>query len=75
MIVCICKRVSDRHIRAAVKGGAASFCDLRRDLGVGTCCGKCVPHAKATLSASLESHAESAALAGAYFPSNQPKFA
>jgi len=54
MIVCVCKAVSDRHIRAAVKGGASSLRDLTRDLGVGTCCGKCLPEAKAALSASVE---------------------
>jgi bacterioferritin-associated ferredoxin len=54
MIVCVCKAVSDRQIRVAVKGGASSLRDLTRDLGVGTCCGKCVPEAKAALSASLE---------------------
>ncbi len=77
MIVCICKGVSDRHIRAAVKGGAASMRDLTRDLGVGTCCGKCVPHAKAALCATLDAHAESTVQAGAnhYFPSNRTEFA
>jgi bacterioferritin-associated ferredoxin len=55
MIVCICKAVSDRHIRAAVRDGATCMRDLTRELGVGTCCGKCVPEARATLSASLSS--------------------
>jgi bacterioferritin-associated ferredoxin len=54
MIVCVCKAVSERQIRAAVKGGASSLRDLTRDLGVGTCCGKCLPEAKTALSASLE---------------------
>ena len=53
MIVCVCKAVSDRHIRAAVKDGAKSLRDLTRDLGVGTCCGKCLPEAKASLSMAL----------------------
>jgi bacterioferritin-associated ferredoxin len=53
MIVCVCKAVSDRHIRSAVKGGASSLRDITRELGVGTCCGKCLPEAKAALSASL----------------------
>jgi len=77
MIVCICKGVSDRHIRAAVKGGAASLRDLTRDLGLGTCCGKCVPHAKATLCASLDAQATGAAhaAANAYFPTNRTEFA
>jgi len=54
MIVCVCKAVSDRQIRSAVKGGASSLRDLTRELGVGTCCGKCLPEAKAALSASLD---------------------
>jgi bacterioferritin-associated ferredoxin len=73
MIVCICKAVSDRHIKAAVKNGASSMRDLTRDLGVGTCCGKCVPEARATLSASLESG--NASLVSAYFPSSNREFA
>ena len=54
MIICVCKAVSDRHIRAAVNCGATSMRDLSRQLGIGTCCGKCVPEARAALSASLE---------------------
>jgi bacterioferritin-associated ferredoxin len=54
MIVCVCKAVSDRQIRTAVKGGANSVRDLTRELGVGTCCGKCLPEAKAALTASLD---------------------
>ena len=61
MIVCVCKAVSDRQIRAAVNDGANHLRDLTRDLGVGTCCGKCVPEAKAALSASLEGRAALAA--------------
>jgi bacterioferritin-associated ferredoxin len=55
MIVCVCKAVSDRHIRAAVKDGANSLRDLTRELGVGTCCGKCLPEAKTALSTALNS--------------------
>jgi bacterioferritin-associated ferredoxin len=54
MIVCVCKAVSDRQIRTAVKGGASSLRDLTRELGVGTCCGKCLPEAKAALRSSLD---------------------
>ena len=63
MIICVCKAVSDRHIRSAVKGGATNLRDLTRELGVGTCCGKCLPEAKATLSASLDSRSQSTVLA------------
>jgi bacterioferritin-associated ferredoxin len=65
MIICVCKAVSDRHIRTAVSGGATSLNDLTRELGVGTGCGKCVPEARATLSASLDSRSRPDALAAA----------
>lgn len=54
MIVCVCKAVSDRQIRSAVKDGATSLRDLTRDLGVGTCCGKCLPEAKSALASCLK---------------------
>jgi bacterioferritin-associated ferredoxin len=61
MIICVCKAVSDRHIRSAVQDGATCLRDLTRELGLGTCCGKCLPEAKATLSASLDARTEFAA--------------
>jgi bacterioferritin-associated ferredoxin len=60
MIVCICNAVSDRQIKSAVRNGAASLRDLTRELGVGRCCGKCVPEARACLSASLDSRSDAA---------------
>jgi len=77
MIICVCKAVSERHIRLAVKNGASSVRDLTRELGVGTCCGKCVPEAKATLSASLAAKSESAGHAAThvYFPFADTEFA
>ncbi|AJK47202.1 (2Fe-2S)-binding protein [Burkholderia plantarii] len=41
MIVCVCKSVSDRKIRASLAEGVASFDELQFELGVSTCCGKC----------------------------------
>jgi len=77
MIICVCKAVSERHIRSAVKDGARNLRDLTRELGVGTCCGKCVPEARATLSASLDSRGESAVRAAAHacFPRTGSGFA
>ncbi len=77
MIICVCKAVSDRHITSAVKGGAQNLRDLTRKFGLGTCCGKCVPEAKATLSASLDSHGRSAVIAAAHpcFPGTSAEFA
>lgn len=73
MIICVCKAVSDRQIRAAVNGGACCMRDITRDLGVGTCCGKCVPEAKATMAAAL-SHRKEAAPAPC-FSGASPEFA
>lgn len=49
MIVCICNNVSDREIRQAAQLGITSMAQLRHDLGVGTCCGKCHGCAKEVL--------------------------
>ncbi len=56
MIVCICKAVSDKRIRRAASEGVVSLRDLSRELGVGTCCGKCVPQAREVLSQAIESN-------------------
>ena len=48
MIVCVCRRVSDRDIHRAVRDGAGSFGDLQADLGVGTACGRCLDCARDT---------------------------
>ena len=53
MYVCICKAVSESRIRRAVGEGACTLRDLTRELGLGTCCGKCVPAAREVLSSAL----------------------
>lgn len=40
MIVCVCKRVSDKEIKRRLDEGA-SFDDLQFELGVATQCGRC----------------------------------
>lgn len=40
MIVCVCRRVSDREIARHARAGM-SFDDLQFELGVGTQCGQC----------------------------------
>ena len=54
MIVCVCNNISDREIRQAVDLGLSSLDELRRDLGVATCCGKCADYAGQVLDAHLE---------------------
>lgn len=46
MYVCLCKAVTDRQIRDMVNGGCCSYAEVRRELGVGTQCGKCGQQAK-----------------------------
>ncbi len=58
MIVCICNNVSDRKIRQAVDAGMTSMAELRRNLEVGTCCGKCHASAKSVLRECLGNDAQ-----------------
>ena len=41
MIVCVCKVVSDREIKAAIERGSQTFADLQIDLGVCLQCQTC----------------------------------
>ncbi len=80
MIICVCKAVSDRHIRGAVANGATCMRELTRGLRIGTSCGKCLPEAKAALAACLdlnEARAQRSAGAapGGLFPSSAAGFA
>jgi bacterioferritin-associated ferredoxin len=54
MIVCVCNNISDREIRQAVDLGLSSMDELRRDLGVATCCGKCATYAEEVFTAHFE---------------------
>lgn len=45
MYVCICRAVSERRIAQAVAEGATTLRALRERTGLGSGCGKCVPHA------------------------------
>jgi len=48
MIVCVCHRVSDRAIAAAVHDGCSSFEQLQAELRVATRCGACRSCARET---------------------------
>jgi assimilatory nitrate reductase catalytic subunit len=41
MIVCVCRRVSDRAVDAAIHGGARDLPSLARATGAGADCGCC----------------------------------
>jgi bacterioferritin-associated ferredoxin len=57
MIVCVCNNISDREIRQAVDLGLSTMSELRRDLGVATCCGKCHSCAKEVLQEHISNQA------------------
>ncbi len=57
MIVCVCQNVSDRAIRAAVDAGASTLAEIRAQLNVGNCCGKCNAFAKTLVRAHIEDKA------------------
>jgi bacterioferritin-associated ferredoxin len=59
MIVCLCRAVSDRAVRAAIAGGASSVEEVGRACRAGTGCGGCRPQI-----AELLSEAGSGACAG-----------
>lgn len=57
MIVCVCHNVSDKAIRRAVDAGATSLQEIRAQLNVGNCCGKCAAFAKTLVRAHIEDQA------------------
>jgi bacterioferritin-associated ferredoxin len=66
MIICVCKAVSDRHIRSAVNGGIYSVTELSRKTGLGSCCGKCVPEARATIASCLAERDQMSCLSASF---------
>lgn len=58
MIVCVCNNISEREIHQAVELGLRNMTQLKRDLGVATCCGKCHDCARQVLHASLKTTRE-----------------
>ena len=57
MYVCVCNAVTDRDIGSAVADGCGSLRELREQLGVGACCGRCTGCARDVLHQSLHNHA------------------
>ncbi|HET8709756.1 MAG TPA: bacterioferritin-associated ferredoxin [Spongiibacteraceae bacterium] len=70
MYVCLCKGITDTHIRTAVEQGIADYRELRSALGFGTQCGKCALFAReifndalATIDTSMFYNADTRAVA------------
>jgi bacterioferritin-associated ferredoxin len=49
MYVCICHGITDRQVRQAVDDGANSMRQLREQMPIGSCCGRCLGTAKEIL--------------------------
>jgi len=41
MYICLCRQVTDSHIREAVANGNTSFPEVRKQLNLASKCGKC----------------------------------
>ena len=46
MLVCICKGITDKTIENQIENGMSSFTEIRRKLGLASCCGQCASYAK-----------------------------
>jgi bacterioferritin-associated ferredoxin len=57
MIVCVCRRVSDRDIERHVRNGCASFDELQMDSGVASCCGRCTDAARESFASATSKQA------------------
>lgn len=55
MYVCICKGITDQHIRDAVENGTGSFRELRQELELASQCGKCGTMAREIFDEHLDS--------------------
>jgi len=53
MYICVCRAITEDDVRLAVRNGARSVRDLRRDLQLGADCGVCGDAARRCLLAAL----------------------
>jgi bacterioferritin-associated ferredoxin len=53
MYVCICNGITESQIRDAISDGVRSLRELRADLGVASCCGKCADCAQQVIHEAL----------------------
>jgi len=58
--VCVCKAITDHHIREAAHNGARTLDELRRDLGVASECGNCAAYARQLLEEIIENQRKTA---------------
>ena len=56
MIVCLCRGVSDRAVRAVIRAGAETEDEVGELCGAGTCCGGCQPTITELIDEERKSH-------------------
>jgi bacterioferritin-associated ferredoxin len=49
MYICICNAITDKQINKAQSQGYTTMSQITQHLGVGDCCGGCIPAAKELL--------------------------
>tara|TARA_B110000495_G_C22694119_1_gene408973 strand:+ start:165 stop:350 length:186 start_codon:yes stop_codon:yes gene_type:complete len=54
MYICLCKAVTDSQIKESINGGAHSFAEVQKTLGVSTGCGKCMQQAKSIVETTVK---------------------
>jgi bacterioferritin-associated ferredoxin len=59
MYICLCKAITDSHIREAVEKGATKFGQVRKELGLASQCGKCGILARDVFDQSIENAIDS----------------
>lgn len=60
MIVCVCNNVSEKKIHQAVAMGVSTMAELREQLDVGTCCGKCAGCARKVMRQCMDEQSSNA---------------
>ena len=53
MYVCLCRGITDQDIKDAMEDGAMTYREVREQLDLGTCCGRCASEAKSIISEHL----------------------
>jgi bacterioferritin-associated ferredoxin len=49
MYICICNGITERQVRRAIRDGATTMRELRDELPIANCCGRCAPAARELL--------------------------
>ncbi len=73
MVVCNCFNVRESDLAALASCGSCCLRSVRQATGLGTCCGKCIPQARAMLEAHKASTVPIVPMAALGFAETQPQ--